>query len=165
MGLSMFFRRLALAAVAFVAVSSHATGQAAKPNGGSALPQPLAATALIPSCSSSPAVLCLNGNRFQVSANWTKPDSSTGSATGVSLTDDSGYFWFFNPANIEMVVKVLNGCAITQAYWVFAAGLTNVKVNWSVTDTLTGAVYPQENPQGTPFAPVQATDAFSTSCP
>jgi hypothetical protein len=162
---SMCFRRLALAAVALVALSSHATGQAAKSSGGGALPRAMAATALIPSCSSSPAVLCLNDNRFQVSANWTKADGSTGSATGVSLTDDSGYFWFFDPANIEMVVKVLNGCAITQAYWVFAAGLTNVRVNWSVTDTVTDAVYAQENPQGTPFAPVQATDAFPASCP
>jgi hypothetical protein len=48
---------------------------------------------------------------------------------------------------------------------VFAAGLTNVQVIWSVTDTTTGSIYAQENPQGTPFKPVQATDAFLSSCP
>jgi len=64
-----------------------------------------------------------------------------------------------------MVVKVLDGCSITNAYWVFAAGLTNVQVNWSVTDTTTGAVFAQQNDQGVAFAPVQSTSAFPTSCP
>jgi hypothetical protein len=110
-------------------------------------------------------VLCLSGNRFQVSANWTKPDGGTGTGTAIKLTDDSGYFWFFDPSNIEIVTKVLNGCTFNSAYWVFAAGLTNVQVIWSVTDTTTGSIYAQENPQGTPFKPVQATDAFLSSCP
>lgn len=118
-------------------------------------------------CVVSPTVLCLNGGRFQVSANWTKPDGTTGAATGVTLTDDSGYFWFFSISNIEMVTKVLNGCApaLNNAYWVFAAGLTNVQVNWQVTDTVTGATFTQTNPQGAAFAPIQAINAFPTSCP
>ena len=116
-------------------------------------------------CQPGAGVLCLNGGRFQVNANWTRPDGSTGSGTAVPLTDDSGYFWFFDPTNTEMVVKVLNGCAIDNAYWVFAAGLTNVLVNWEVLDTQTGVSFTQVNPQGTPFAPVQATTAFPTSCP
>ena len=116
-------------------------------------------------CQPGAGVLCLNGGRFQVNANWTKPDGTTGGATAVSLTNDSGYFWFFDPTNVEMVVKVLNGCAINNAYWVFAAGLTNVLVNWQVLDTQTGVSYTQVNPQGQSFAPVQATNAFPTSCP
>ena len=109
--------------------------------------------------------LCLVGGRFQVSANWTRPNGSSGTGTAVTLTDGSGYFWFFDPTNTEMVVKVLNGCAINNAYWVFAAGLTNVQVNWQVLDTQTGVSYTQVNTQGTPFAPIQATSAFPTSCP
>ena len=116
-------------------------------------------------CVASTTVLCLENGRFQVTANWTKNDGSSGSGNAISLTDDSGYFWFFDPANIEMVVKVLNGCAINNAYWVFAAGLTNVQVNWLVTDLQKGIDYPQVNPQGIAFAPVQATTAFPTSCP
>jgi PKD repeat protein len=134
-------------------------------NGVSSVTQPVEVAASTAGCVESPAVLCLNGGRFQVTANWTKSDGTTGSGTGVPLTDDSGYFWFFDPANIEMVVKVLNGCALTNAYWVFAAGLTNVQVIWNVTDTTTGAVFAQQNDQGVPFAPVQATTAFPTSCP
>ena len=116
-------------------------------------------------CQQGAGFLCLNGGRFQVNANWTNPDGTNGAGTAVSLTDDSGYFWFFNAANIEMVVKVLNGCGINNAYWVFAAGLTNVQVNWQVVDTQNNVTYTQVNPQGTAFAPIQATNAFPTSCP
>jgi PKD domain len=117
------------------------------------------------SCVSSLQVLCLDNNRFQVTANWTKATGETGAAYGVKLTDASGYFWFFECGNVEMVVKVLNGCAINDAYWVFAAGLTNVQVNWLVTDTTTGATYVGDNPQGTAFVPIQETRAFPNACP
>jgi PKD repeat protein len=116
-------------------------------------------------CTPSTQQLCLNNDRFLVTASWQKPDGSSGVGSGVKLTGDSGYFWFFDPANIEVVTKVLDGCAITNAYWVFAAGLTNVNVALTVTDTQTGTVYLKENPQGTAFAPIQDTGAFPTSCP
>jgi len=116
-------------------------------------------------CVVSDTQLCLNGGRFAVTASWEKPDGSSGNGTGVGLTGDSGYFWFFDSANIEAVVKVLNGCGINNAYWVFGAGLTNVAVHVVVTDTLTGAVYTRDNAQGSAFEPVQDTKAFQTSCP
>ena len=116
-------------------------------------------------CTQSEHTLCLNGGRFSVTAHWTRPDSSSGDGTGVSLTDDSGYFWFFDATNIETTVKVLNGCAISNAYWVFAAGLTNVEVLLTVVDTKTGTQYTKTNPQGVAFAPIQDTGAFPTSCP
>jgi hypothetical protein len=109
--------------------------------------------------------MCLNNGRFAVKAHWTRPDNTTGEGTAVPLTGDSGYFWFFDASNIELVTKVLNGCAITNAYWVFAAGLTNVGVDLEITDTQTGVVYDKENPVGTAYAPVQDTQAFPTSCP
>ena len=109
--------------------------------------------------------LCLNGGRFAVTAGWEKPDGSSGAGNAIGLTGDSGYFWFFDSANIEVVIKVLNGCAIDNAYWVFAAGLTNVAVHLSVIDTETGTEYIQDNPQGTAFAPIQDTKAFPASCP
>lgn len=116
-------------------------------------------------CEPEPETLCLNEGRFQVKAEWEKPDGSSGHGTGVKLTGDSGYFWFFDPANIEVVAKVLNGCAITNSYWVFGAGLTNVSVHLVVTDTQTGAVYTRDNSQGSAFQPVQDTAAFPSSCP
>jgi plastocyanin len=116
-------------------------------------------------CEPQPETLCLNNGRFQVKAEWEKPDGSSGHGTGVKLTGDSGYFWFFDPANIEAVAKVLNGCGLNNAYWVFAAGLTNVAVNMVVTDTQTGVVYTRNNSQGSAFPPVQDTGAFPSSCP
>jgi hypothetical protein len=118
------------------------------------------------SCVPSPTTLCLNSGRFAVTASFRTANGQTGNATGVGLTTDSGYFWFFNPANIEVVVKVLNACTLNPPrYWVFAAGLTNVEVTLQVTDTRTGGS-PQSytNPLNTPFAPIQDTDAFAT-CP
>ena len=53
----------------------------------------------------------------------------------MKLTDDSGYLWFFDADNIELIVKVLDGCGVNNRYWVFAGGLTNVEVDIIVTDT------------------------------
>jgi hypothetical protein len=118
-----------------------------------------------PPCVPNGTTLCLNAGRFEVKAAWRRQDGSTGEGTAVPLTDDSGYFWFFNSANIELVTKVLNACFDPfQSYWVFAAGLTNVEVTLTVTDTRTGWVKTYLNPLGTPYAPIQDTSAFST-CP
>jgi hypothetical protein len=96
---------------------------------------------------------------------WTAPaGGGSGAGHAVPLTGDTGYFWFFNAANVEMVVKVLDGCGLNGRYWVFAGGLTNVRVVTTVTDTRTGAVKTYTNPQGTPFQPLQDTAAFAT-CP
>jgi PKD repeat protein len=116
-------------------------------------------------CVADAHTLCLNNGRFALTTQWTKPDTSTGQGNAIPLTGDSGYFWFFDASNIEAVVKVLNGCGIDGAYWVFAAGLTNVKVDLKAIDTQTGIVYDKQNPQGAAFQPIQDTHAFPTSCP
>ena len=104
--------------------------------------------------------LCL-ANRYTVTANWTKTDGTTGKATAIVFpVQDTGGFWFFSPGNYEMIIKVLDGCAINGHHWVFAGGLTNVKVDMTVTDTHTGAVQTFTNPQSTPFQPIQNTVAF-----
>ncbi len=115
-------------------------------------------------CVADARTLCLNQGRFRVSADWKAGDGSTGHGRAVNLTANSGYFWFFDPANVEMVVKVLDGCASNHHQWVFAAGLTNVEVTTTVTDTFSGLSKTYTNPQGTPFAPIQDTAAFAT-CP
>ncbi len=109
--------------------------------------------------------LCLSNGRFRVAATFRAPnDGPSGNAQGVTLTPDSGYFWFFDPANVELTVKVLNGCAINHHYWVYAAGLTNVNVVLTVTDTQTGAVKSYTNPQGRTYVAVLDSSAFAT-CP
>lgn len=115
-------------------------------------------------CVSNGTTLCLNENRFQVNVDWRRPNGDTGVGTRVELTDDTGYFWFFNSTNVEMVIKVLDGCNNNGNYWVFAGGLTNVEVDITVTDTETDTTKVYSNPLSTPFQPIQDTEAFST-CP
>jgi len=116
------------------------------------------------SCTANSTTLCLNNGRFKVRTTWKKNDGSSGNGQAVSLTNDTGYFWFFNSANVEMVLKVLKGCGVNNRYWVYAGGLTNVKVTMTVTDTDNGTVKTYNNPQSTPFQPIQDTGAFNT-CP
>ncbi|HEX9669116.1 MAG TPA: CSLREA domain-containing protein [Thermoanaerobaculia bacterium] len=116
-------------------------------------------------CVPGGTTLCLEEGRFQVTARWTIPSGQTGAAQAVQLTDEAGYFWFFSPDNLEVTVKVLNACVPTfNRYWVFLAGLTNVKVDIVVTDTKTGQVKTYTNPQGRVFRTILDTQAFAT-CP
>jgi hypothetical protein len=104
--------------------------------------------------------LLLNGDRFRIDVTWRTPDGHSGTGMPVALTGDTGYFWFFASSNVEMVIKVLNGCSLGGHYWVFAGGLTNVRTDITVTDTQTGKVKPYFNPQGKAFQPIQDTSAF-----
>lgn len=108
--------------------------------------------------------LCLNGGRFRVRVAWTRSGGGSGPGMAVPLTADSGYFWFFDAANIELVVKVLDACGIPPGnFWVFAGGLTNVGVVLTVDDRVAGSTRTYTNPLGMPFPPLQDTAAFE--CP
>ena len=61
-------------------------------------------------------------------------------------TDDSGFFWFFDPAVVELVVKVVNGHGINGKYWVFFGSLSDVEYTVTVTDTVTGQTKRYHNP-------------------
>ena len=118
----------------------------------------------VSTCTPDTHTLCLNDGRFSVTANFQQtPEGPSVPATAIPLTNDTGYFWFFEPTNVEMVVKVLTGCPVNDEYWVFAGGLTNVGVDWRVTNTVTGASKNYSNAAGTPFQPVQDSSAFA--CP
>ena len=98
-----------------------------------------------------------------MNVSWTKPDGSSGQGHAILLTKDTGYFWFFDSANIELVVKVLDGRGLNGKYWFFGAGLTNLKVVITVTNGQSGAVKTYLNPQGSAFQPVQDTSAFAAA--
>jgi hypothetical protein len=87
-----------------------------------------------------------------------------GQAQVVALTTDTAYMWFFSSANVEVLIKVLDGCGLGDHYWVFAGGLTNVKVVMTVTDTQTGVRKIYTNPPSTSFQPIQDVAAFA-ACP
>jgi len=100
-------------------------------------------------CVPSSAALCLNSGRFTVQVAWQVPAQGTsGAGTAVPLTTDTGYFWFFSSNNVELVVKVVDGCAVNGHFWVFYGALTNVQYTITVTDSLTGDVRSYVNPDG-----------------
>ena len=111
--------------------------------------------------------LLLNNDRFRVSIQWRSPPQFPDftSATAADFrTDDSGIFYFTQPNNLEFLIKVLNGCAITNHYWVFFAATTDVEFLVSVTDTSTGETVQYTNPAGQPADAVTDTTAFA-NCP
>ncbi len=118
------------------------------------------------SCVANATTLCLNNDRFQVTARYETAGGLSGDAKVVELTPDTGYLWFFAATNVELVVKVLDACGFPTAprFWVFAGGLTDVQVDLTVVDSHLGVTRTYRNPLGTPFAPIQDTNAFST-CP
>ena len=112
-------------------------------------------------CVSAPDVLCLGaGDRFEVRAAWATTQATSGTGNREEITADTGYFWFFNPNNLELVVKVLDGCPVNGRFWVFAGGLTNVEVTLTVRDTTDDERAVYANPQSTAFQPIQDTGAF-----
>jgi hypothetical protein len=100
-------------------------------------------------CVATSTALCLNASRFRVSVAWQVPAQGTsGVGTGTALTSDTGEFWFFSANNIELVVKVVDGRAFNNHFWVFYGALSNVQYTITVTDTQTNAVKTYTNPSG-----------------
>jgi 6-phosphogluconolactonase (cycloisomerase 2 family) len=109
--------------------------------------------------------LCLGENgRFQVEVAWRNFEGETGFGTKVTESPDSGLFWFFDSANWEMLVKVVNGCDFNGHFWVFAAATTNVDYTLTVTDTLSGTAAAFHNPLGVSSTAIADTQALPT-CP
>lgn len=110
--------------------------------------------------------LCLGpAGRFAVRAEWRTTTSAAGPGRARPLTPDTGAFWFFAGDNLELMVKVLDGCVVNGHWWVFAGGLTDVATRIEVTDRLTGVRREWTSPVGSPFAPLQDTLAFACEPP
>jgi hypothetical protein len=114
-------------------------------------------------CQEGNALRLING-RFLVTATWSTPAGESGEGQPVQFSTESGYFYFFSPTNVEVVVKVIDACNLSNHFWVFSAGLTNVDVELTVLDTVSGETKTYRNSQNTAFLPIQDTRAFAT-CP
>lgn len=97
-------------------------------------------------CKEKSTVCYLNYARFAISVDWTDFQDVSGVGTAVPLTNDTCYFYFFDKANVEMTLKVLDGRGFNQHWWVFYGALSNVEYTVTVTDTETGAVKTYFNP-------------------
>jgi len=114
-------------------------------------------------CVQGPSTLCLDNSRFKVQATWRTAiaiESDSGPGHALPQTNNFGQFWFFSPDNVELSVKVLDGCSLNDHFWVFASGLTDVEVVLRVTDSQTGVTRTYFNPKGQAYTPVQDTSAF-----
>lgn len=122
-------------------------------------------------CIPDSRTLCLESGRFAVNVDWsdvsgnpkTLADTNhSGVGTARTFSDSDGGFWFYDDVNYELLVKVLNACAVNDHYWVFSAATTNVEYTLTVTDTETGQSRAYTNPQSTDAPAVTDTEAFST---
>ena len=105
-------------------------------------------------CVQDGKTLCLNDDRFKV-------EVDSGMVADIN-PDDSGLFYFVDPDNWELLVKVLDGCGGNNNYWVFFAATTNVEFTVTVTDTQTSQKRTYPNPGA--FVAITDTSAFAT-CP
>ena len=116
-------------------------------------------------CMDTGTSLCLADSRFEVTVDWSTAGGGEGPASTVpGGTNNSGLFYFFDPANWEMLIKVLDGCAINGHHWVYSAAATDLGLDITVTDTATGAVWPYAKEPGPPAPAITESEAFSDSC-
>jgi CSLREA domain-containing protein len=118
-----------------------------------------------PACLPGGSVLCLQDGRFRVTASWSGPDGAGAAASAVPLTDDTGSYWFFSPDNLELVVKVLDGCTVNNRWWVFSSGLTDRGVELRVEDLATGQTWTHAHPAGVTYEPRLDTSALDVCNP
>ncbi len=116
------------------------------------------------SCIPSANTLCMgDGNRFAATITW-ETDNENGSGQAVDIGRvDSGLFTFFDPNNLELLLKVLDGCALTDHFWVFYGATTDVGFELVVTDTQTGTERIYRNSRGVSAQPVKDFFAFPCS--
>jgi photosystem II stability/assembly factor-like uncharacterized protein len=110
-------------------------------------------------CVFDPNTLCFHDGRFRARVVWGTSIIPSPFGQAMALTTTTGAFWFFDPTNLELAVKALDGRSINGKFWVFYGSLTNVEFRLTVTDTLTGAVRTYFNPQGQLMS-VADTSAF-----
>jgi pseudomonalisin len=118
-------------------------------------------------CTPGATTLCIDrqpgDGRFTVTVAFDAPGQS-GNGSAISLSSvgvgRGGLFWFFDPTNPELLVKVLDGCQLNQKFWVFYAAGTNVGFTLYVRDNQTRETKQYTNTLGTAAPPVQDTAAL-----
>ena len=133
--------------------------------GGTSPSSTTAEPASTPRAADAPAAetLSLLGSRFLVTLAARNPGTGqvmTGHA--VPQTDRFGYFSFpeltGDPLFPEVVVKMIDGRAVTGEFWFFHTGLTHVDYTLTVVDSVTGATRTYESPG--PLCGAADTSAF-----
>jgi hypothetical protein len=104
----------------------------------------------------------VRGGRFEIAIELDPPHSAPARLVEPPSAD-SALFYFFSPDNWEVMVKVLDGCALNGHYWVYGAASTDVGYTVRVTDRQgDGGVKEYRHDAGTP-APA-LTDGAAFPC-
>jgi hypothetical protein len=113
-------------------------------------------------CTTGGPTLCIAG-RFQIKVSYRSTTSGAGTAVNLDSlgVTQGGLFWFFAASNPEMLIKVLDGCALNHEFWLFYAATTNVGFTLTATDTRTGATRVYRNAINTTAPPELDTAAFA----
>ncbi|HEY6320576.1 MAG TPA: hypothetical protein VJA16_03335 [Thermoanaerobaculia bacterium] len=97
-------------------------------------------------CKPDKFTLCLMGKRFRVQVSWTNQfDGSSGSGLVIPSTDSTGFFYFTDPSNYELIVKILDFSPVIK---VFYGELTDLQFTITITDTSNGTVKTYQNTAG-----------------
>ena len=118
-------------------------------------------------CVADATTRCLRDSRYAVRAEWWTggEEPQTGAARVVRLgTNESGLFQFFERENWEILIKVLDGCAVNDHVWVFGASSTDLGYRIEVTDTATNEVREYRNEPGAPAPAIADVKAFPDGC-
>ncbi len=115
-------------------------------------------------CEPGPTALCLQDGRYRVTLDWSLSDGG-GNAARVSdaRTAEAGLFFFFAPENLEVLVKVLDGCNVNGHHWVSAASATDMGLDLVVRDLRSGTERRYVKAAGEPEA-FTDTSAFREAC-
>jgi hypothetical protein len=117
-------------------------------------------------CVVSDRLTCIDGLRFAVRVEWIDRHGGERVATAATAgSRDTSLFWFFDPLNWELMVKVIDGCAVNRHHWVFFAGTTDLGFTVTVADSLTGETRRYRNPSGEAAVAVTDNQAFSHCLP
>ena len=83
-----------------------------------------------------PSRVFLHGDQFEVNVAFTNAEAESQDAlmVPVALGTSSALFYFFDRANAEVLVKVLDGCSVNGHWWVFVAAATSQPVKVTVYD-------------------------------
>ncbi len=112
-------------------------------------------------CAPSESISCLQRGRFEA---WVSVWTDAGRRYGkrLDLGDASTLYYFFEESNVEMLLKVLDGCAVNDHIWVYAAAATDLRYEIQVWDTSTGVTVSYYNPPGTASPAITDSVAFAT---
>jgi hypothetical protein len=124
-----------------------------------------AVSGAVGTCAPGLETLCLLDGRFELSVDWhDQHNGNVGTGKAVPGTDRTGYFWFFNSQNIELVTKVLDNSAAGGNFWFFYGALSDVEYTITVRDTVTDVTKSYHNSPGE-FCGRADTDGFPSTLP